>query len=90
VDILEDYKAVSNRATSTETRVLQWKKLFATSSTKKKMQRTTPNMRQTIQKCEYICGTVTERSASKTIVKTWEPLHHIKGANEMRSQLKSM
>jgi len=33
VDILEDFKAVSNRATSTETMVLHWKKLFATSST---------------------------------------------------------
>jgi hypothetical protein len=38
VDILEDFKAVSNRATSTENMVLQWKKLFAASSTKKNAQ----------------------------------------------------
>ena len=46
MDILEDFKAVSNMAT-TENMVLQWKKLFATSSTKKKILVTTPNMRQT-------------------------------------------
>jgi hypothetical protein len=30
-------------------------------------------MRQTIKKCEYLCGTITERSASKTTVRTWGP-----------------
>jgi hypothetical protein len=51
----------------------------------KTMLKATTMMKQTIQKCEFRCGTVTEGSTSETTVKTWNSLHHSKGAHEMGS-----